>query len=199
MIFSFTPKKQIISKGLLEINERPELLKNFTALQNEIGVGFDMKVLAVTSVHSDLLATSFAKAFADTFAANGSNALIIDANLYNPLLLETLGLPQESAGKVQALNDKVSVLSLSGDIYPSRLYREGEIAKIIEENRKGFEHVLVIVPGMREHKEIALLGKVIDSIALITQRNVTQKKEIFEACQFLVAEKLPLAKVVVLK
>ena len=198
MIFGIS-KKQRISKGLLEINEHPDLLKSFTALQNEIGVGFDMKTLAVTSVHSDTLAASFAKAFADTFANNGSSALIIDANLYDPCLSKSLNLPQEQEPKVHALSEKVGILSLSSEIYPSRIFREGEIAKIIEENRGDYDHVVILVPALREHKEVALLGNVIDSLVLVTQRNVTQKKDIYEACCFLAENKLPLAKVVVLK
>ena len=95
MIFGVS-KKERISKGLLEINEHPDLLKSFTALQNEIGVGFDMKTLAVTSVHSDLLAASFAKAFADTFANNGSSALIIVPSVP--------GLPRKNSGKLVTAN-----------------------------------------------------------------------------------------------
>ena len=197
MLFHRYTKKDYINKGLLSIAERPELLESFTTLQNEIGVGFDMKTLAITSVHSDLLAAGFARAFAETFSANGSSALIIDANLYNPCLLENLGLPSD--GKVQKLSEKIGVLGLDKDVYPSRIFREGEIAKIIEENRGDYEHVLVLVPAVRDHKEVALIGQSIDSLVLIAQRNVTQKKHIFEACQFFVNEKLPLSKVVVLK
>ena len=197
MLFRTYTKKDRINKGLLDIKAKPELLQDFTKLQNEIGVGFEMKTLAVSSIHSDLLAASFGKAFAETFAENGSSALVIDANLYNPCLLQNLGI--ESDGKVHALSDKVGVLGLDKNVYPSRIFREGEIAKIIEENRGEYEHVIVLVPAVRDHKEVALIGSVIDSLVLVTQRNVTQKKHIYEACQFLVSEKLPLSKVVVLK
>ena len=197
-LFQSKPVKEKIVEGLLDLEGHPDILQSLVDMQNEIGVGFDMKVLAITSIHNDKMAAAFAKAFADVFAHNGSSSLIIDASLYKPSLAGVLGLTG-CTHELRVLNDKISVLCSDKEVYPSKLFREKEVQRVIEENKRNFDHIIVLVPAVREHKEIALLKGVIDSAIIVTQRNITQKKDIFDAACFFQAEDLPLSKVVILK
>ena len=202
-------KRNIMISSLLNVKSDDELFNKLTVLQNEISVGYDTKVVAVTSIKGDEITAAFSKAFADTYGLNGSKALIIDANLYNPCLTKLLNDGEDEADveigdsnkeyKISIINDKVQALALSKQIYPSELFKSGLIQKAINEHKDEYDHFVIIVPAIKEHKEIFLLADIIESIVLLSIRSVTTKKDIFEAIQFLKSNNLPLAKTVVLK
>ena len=85
------------------------------------------------------------------------------------------------------------------ETYPSNVYKSGTIQKIIKDEEKNYEHFIVIVPSVKDHKEVFLLNDVVQAIVMVTQKNVTIKKHIYEAVQFFKETKLPLAKTVVLR
>lgn len=198
---------------LLHLRQNPEMFKSFTALQNEVGVSFDSNVIAIASITSDKLSAAFAKAYADTFALNGSKVLIIDANMYNPSLATLLGSSTEDdvlttsldvhsapiQSELQQIEENVSLLTMSQEIYPSHIYRNGDVAAMIEEKKASFDHIVVIVPSVKNHKEVQLLEGIIDSLLLVVRRSVETKKDIFEAACFFQEAKLPLAKAVILR
>lgn len=196
-----------IKNNLASLEKSEELINLFTVLQNEISVSFPAKITAVTSIKDDNLAASFAKAYALTYAHNGFKALIIDANLYNPCLEGLLGGSdaevsvdkKEESYKFISINEKVSAICLNKNTYPSNVYKAGVIQKFVEDNKEEYSHVVVLVPSVEEHKEVILLKEVIDSIILVTQKNVTKKGHIYNAGAFFHEASLPLAKVVVLK
>lgn len=193
-------KKDQILHNLLLLGNQSERQAKFTTLQNEISIDFNTKVLGVTSIGEDKIAAGFAKALADTYVANGSSALIIDANLYSPCLGELLG--KDAKGdepSVEKFNDKSGFVSLNKEIYPSTVYKAGKVHKLIEEGIKEYEHVIVLVPSIDIHKEVALLADILDSVLLLSIRGITKKKDIFYALQFLYGEKLPVSKTVILK
>ena len=194
--------------SLLNVKDNEELSKKLTTLQNEMSVGFNTKVVAITSIKGDETSAAFAKAFADTFGLNGCKTLIVDANLYNPCLNKLLnkgGTPdlevkdQSKDYQITFLSDKVSALCLSKEIYPGEVFKSGIIQKALNEHKEEYDHFVVIVPEIKNHKEIFLLSDILESIVLLTFRSVTKKKDIFEAIQFFKVNNLPLAKTVVLK
>lgn len=202
-------KKGKIINGLLNSEENHDMVSSLTTLQNEISVSFNTKVIAITSIDDDELAAAFAKAFASAFSNNGSSSLIIDGNLYNPCLEKTINKSNNEESDVYVKDDKESdltyidkrteALCLSKVIYPSEMYKSGAIQKIIKENEGKFEHFIVLTPSVKDHKEIVLLNDVLESVILVTQKNVTIKEHIFNAIAFFSENKLPLAKTVILK
>ncbi|MBO4668054.1 MAG: hypothetical protein J5666_08040 [Bacilli bacterium] len=198
---------------LSHVNSDDSLFKNLTALQNEINVYFDTKVLAVTSINNDVLAAAFAKAFADAYGRNGSKTLIIDANLYNPSLESYIEnhsdgdtiIAVEKNDTISGYNREadlavnVKTISLDKQIYPGNAFKDKAVHKIIEENKNEYEHIIVLVPSVKEHKDVVLLSDVINSALLVVERNITKKEDIFNAIQFFNANQLPLAKTVVIK
>ena len=200
-----------IIKGLCEVPNNKELFKAITVLQNEISVGFSTKVIAICGVDNDKLATAFAKALADSFGMNKSSCLIIDANLYNPYLPYFIG-KQQNDNLVEIKDDrtnnqfnmtyidkKIHAICMKKEIYPSTVYKSGAIQRMIKDEEKIYDHFIIIVPSIKNHKEVFLLKNVITSIVMVTQKNVTIKKHIYEAIQFFNENELPLAKTVVLK
>ena len=202
-IFSKKPNKptrqEIMSSHLLDVRNNTELSNSLTALQNEITVSFDMKVIAITSINRNKLSAGFAKGLADTFALNGSNALIIDANLYDPRLAMLLNAEVDENSSLKKLDEGVDVVYLTKETYPPQVFKGGTIQKIIKDNFDKYEHIIIIVPSITEHKEIVLLSKVIDSVILLAQRNVTKRVDLYEAISYCYDNKLPLAKTVVVK
>lgn len=201
MIYFTNKKKQEMVRNMLNVRNREEEFKRFTTLQNEISIAYNTKVLAVTSINDDDLAAAFAQGLAYAYANNNSSALIIDANLYGPRLKELLGITSETPKepKIDFLDERTGVAFLNKEIYPSTVYKNGVIHGLIKEGLEKYEHIIVIVPSVGAHKEVALLSNVLDSTLLVTMRDVTKKKDIFEALKFFANEKLPISKVVILK
>lgn len=200
-------KKQVLLNGLLNAKDNKEKVANITKLQNEISVSFPTKVVAIAAIKDDDLSAYFAKAFADAYSANGDTSLIIDANLYNQKLRGIIGnqdldVEAKEQGKEKqfiSIDKNTDAWCLDNEIYPSTVYKSGLIQKTINDNKEKYNHFIVIVPSIKEHKEISLLSDVIDSIVLITRKNVTLKEHIYYAIQYLYENNLPLAKTVVLK
>lgn len=196
-----------INKDLLNISSNKDILNRFTTLQNDIGVSFETKIIGVTSIKNDPMAAAFAKAFADTYAHNGTRALIVDANMYNPSLeglvgqadVEVVDGETKEEYKIQELSENVSMICLKKEIYPSEVYKTGIVQKIIEEYKEQFDHIIVLVPAIKEHKEVVLLKDVLNAIILVAQKNVTRKESIYNALVYFQKEGLPIAKTVILK
>ena len=180
--------------NLLNISSRPKTLEKFVRLQNEISIEHDSKVVVITSVGEDKLAAAFAKALADAYVANSSSALIVDANFYNPELAGLLGA-QEPGGDIKAVlfNEKSGYIPMKKETYPSNIYKAGTVQKLIEENKDKYEHILVLMPSIKEHKEVVLLKDALDSVILVTRRNVSKKGDIYNSLAFLVEEKIPVS------
>lgn len=200
------------NKNLLNVNNNDELFAAITTLQNEINVGFDTKVIAVTSIKNDALAAAFGKALSDAYVKNESSALIIDANMYNPQLEGLLELGDASKSdlvvedgsvvggyKLFNLSPKNAVVCIDKQVYPGVAYKNKAIHKIIKDNEKSYEHFIVLVPSIKDHKELVLLSDVVDAVVLVTKRSATKKQHIFDAVRFCELNKLPLAKTVVIK
>ena len=131
----------------------------------------------------------------------------MDANLYNPSLKSLL---EDNEGDVEFLEgdksfklsyvDKLTkAICLEKEIYPSNVFKSGLIQKFIKDNENKYDHFIIIVPDIKSHKEVTLLSDVVDSVILVTQKNATIKKHIFDALLFFQENNLPLAKTVVLK
>ena len=203
-------KKQEKINTLLNVKDNEELFTSLTTLQNEISVGFNTKVVAITGIKGEELTAAFAKGFGEAYALNGSKTLVVDANLYEPHLTKLLNTSGEDEGDVEikdkdqqykiiSISDKLSALSLTKQIYPSELFKSGIIQNAIKEHKDEYEHFIIIVPEIKNHKEIFLLADIIECIVLLTFKDITRKKDIFDAIQFLNVNKLPLAKTVLLK
>ncbi len=206
LFMSKEEKRNNLLNGLLTSKDKEDKIKALTTLQNEMCVSFPTKVVAIAGIKDDELAAYFAKAFADAYSANGSTSLIIDANLYNQKLKTIIGgddsveAKEEGKEKQFLFVDKnTEAWCLDNEIYPSTVYKSGVIQKTINDNKDKYDHFILIVPSIKEHKEISLLKDVIDSIILISQKNVTLKEHIYYAIQYLRENELPLAKTVVIK
>lgn len=192
-------RRDAMIAGLLKEEKAEATKRHLTALQNEISIAFDTKVLAITSVGEDKLSSAFAKAMGDNYVENNSSACIIDANLYEPCLKELLHDDAAEEKMINAINEKIAVAYFPKEIYPSVVYKAGEVDKLIEEAKKKYEHVLVLVPSVKEHKEVALLKDKIDSALLVSMRSVSKKADIYYALSFFAEAGIPVSRTVILK
>lgn len=189
----------LMIQGLLDTKNNEKMISKLTVLQNEISVAYDTKVLAITSIKDDELSAAFAYALAEAYHINGSSSLIIDANLFDPRLSNLLKKEKEGEDlSIQNIADGIDGVFMNQEIYPSITYKSKAIQKLIEDNKDKYDHFIVLVPSVYEHKEIALLGDAIDSTLLVTRQDVTKKKDIYEALCFLATEKIKVSKTVVL-
>ena len=207
-------KKEKVTRvdRLSKLTKKDELFESLVTLQNEINVGHDTKVIAVTSIENDLLSASLAKALALTYSFNDSKTLIIDANMFNPSLEKVLDDSEEvnisilNQGdenlsirhQTTSINENLDAVCFVKETYPGNVFKSQIIQKMIE-NEGQYEHFIIIVPSIKEHKEIELLREVVQSIVLVVQKSVTKKKDIYEAIAFCQTRQLPLAKTVIVE
>ncbi len=208
MSFLNPNKEEKIINGLVNANSNEAMLNQLTVLQNEISVSFEMKVAAICGVNNDKLSTAFARSYAEAYARNGFSSLIIDANLYEPVLasyingddnVEFNDEKSKKTFKLTKVSEKIDAICMDKEIYPSIVYKEGTVQRLIDDNKDKYDYFIVIMPSIKHHKEISLISDAINSVILITQKDVTIKKDIFDAIQYLSVNQLPLAKTVVLK
>ena len=199
LIESNVGKRKKVINGLLSANVTDETLESLTTLQNEIGISFSTKVTAITSINDDELAAAFAKAYADTFSNNGLRTLIIDANLYNPLFAKLVKGNKKNEQQHISIDTQTSAICFEKDVYPSVFFKKGLIQKTIKENSTIYDRFVVLVPSIKEHKEVVLLSDILTSVILVTQKNVTKKEYIYCAIQYCSENNLPLAKTIIIK
>ena len=192
-------KKERIKANLGNVSSNDELFNRLTTLQNEVGVSFNTKVTAITSIASDELSAHFAKAYADAYVRNGCSVLIIDANMYNPCLNLALGLANVPSEEVKQIADKIAIASYDKENYPSEVYKTGVIQNLVKENLDKYDHIVLLVPAMKKHQEVSLLADILGSILLLVEKNKTRKGDIYRALVYCAENKLPAAKTVVLK
>ncbi len=194
-------KKQKIVQNLLDISNCEGGTKRLTVLQNEISISYNTRVLAVSAVDEDDVGAAFAKALCDVYVSNHSSALLIDANLYNPCIKNMLGLQPtlEDGLRAHTVKENMGVVLLERETYPSVIYKNGTIHNYIKNGLEKYQHVVIIVPTVKEHKEIALLSNIIDSAILVSRRNRTKRTDVYQGLRFLAEENIPVSKVVVLK
>ena len=209
MVFFKEKKDNQMIANLISSNDRPNMVSKLTVLQNEISVSFNTNVLVITSFGEDKLAAAFGKALADTYASNNSNYLLIDANLYDPCLASLLGEAtpastnhkegKESPLMVKDLGNGNGVLFMGKEIYPSDVYKSGVIHNLINESKEKYEHIIVLAPSIKEHKEVVLFKDVLDSVLLVARRDGTKKKEVYNSLVYLAEQQIPVSKTVILK
>ncbi len=194
-------QKTKIIQNMLNIQSREKEIGFFTVLQNEISVSFNTNVLAVATINEDDLGAAFGKAMSEVYSHNSSSSLLIDANLYNPCLEGMLRLPSDADSKmaIRAVGERFGVVMLDKTTYPSGIYKNGTIHNLVKEGLTKYEHVIILVPFVKDHKEIALLSNIIDSVIVVCRRDFTKKRDIFNALGFFAGENIPVSKVVILK
>ena len=212
MLFSKKEKKSKV-EVLSNFNKDSELFQKFITLQNEINVTHDTKVIAVTSIENDLLTAAFANALALTYAFNDSKTMIIDANMYNPSLNEVLcdsnssdvcvlennDNKSELSHETTKVNENLEALCFDKQVYPGNVFKSKVIQDILKKEGSKYEHFIILVPSIKEHKEVSLLKDVLKSIVLVVRKDVTKKKDIYEAISFFREAELPLAKTVIIE
>lgn len=205
---TYDKKKYRITARFVYSKADKKLIEKIVSLQNEIEVSFSTKVIALTSIKADEVSASFAKALADAYEINKSKTLIIDANLYNPQIKSVLKpVIEENSSKkktkkdsnVLSISDYIDVITFDKEAYPTKIYKDGNIQKLIKSNSSKYDHIIVLMPSIEAHKDISLLSDVIQSIVLITIKNITKKVDIYGAINYFNENKLPLAKTLLVK
>ena len=197
-----------LKTSLLDTN-RKEVFNSLTALQNEISVSFETKVIAITSISNDSLCAAFAESFSNAYNLNQSSVLIIDANLYNPslrsiydkTLTESTDTESDcstlSEGCLLKINEKKATMFLNEQTYPSVAFKNGIIHKIINDRRDEFDHIIMLMPSINKHKDISIFKDIVDSVILVVEKNRTKREDVFDAVNYCKTLKIPLAKVVI--
>lgn len=181
--------KNKISKTEQKKNTTIQAIKN---VQDELGSLFNTSVIAFTSIDDGNSVIDFAKQFADVYASNNVKCLVMDANLYKPLL----GLKETD--KIIKSTGCVDMISYSQRKYPYEFFKDQKFISEIEKYKKEYSHILLVLPNVFEHKEMSILKDVIDCSLLICRKDEDNREVVYNAVSYLKDNDLKLAKVVVL-
>ena len=120
MFFNNDKKRQEMINSLLDVKSNEELFNMLTTLQNEISVGFNTKVVAITGIKGEELTAAFSKGFGEAYALNGSKTLVVDANLYEPHLTKLLNTSGEDEVDVEIKDKDQQYKIISIRVEPAR-------------------------------------------------------------------------------
>ena len=162
-------------------------IEKFVGLQNSLNAVYKTKVIGVFSLEDSSVSKVFAVAFADAYVENNEKVLLVDGDLYTRPISDFALETEEKSGKSKAihkLSDGVDYISFSTDSYVSSIYRKGAVQKEIEKQKEKYDHIVVLLPSVVSHKEIALTSELLDVSLMLTFKNKTNLKDVFNINQF---------------
>lgn len=165
-------------------------------LQNDINLSFDDRIVAIFSADEEKASAEFALEYAKTYAEFCQKTLIIDANMYEPQLLNLLKSQEEE--KVIKVSDDIGAYCLKPSDYPSEFFKNKELNSIIKNYEKEYRRFVVIVPNVNRHKDILLIKDIYGCSLLVAVKNKTKRSDIYYASQICKENGLKLARVVLL-
>lgn len=176
------------TKELFSLEKDNPVYNQIIELQNKLSVFSTGKIICVSSLDFDLCAAGFGKAMADIYDANGEATLLIDANLYNPLLKSTLkeiaGENEETTENKIKFGEKSVGVSFKKETYPVEAIKEKIINGIIKKEGKNYQRIIVVVPDLNKHEDIVLFKEICEYFLVIVRKSETPRKEINKAINF---------------
>ena len=189
-------KEKARLKKFLSIQESDKTFDELTSLQNEINTHGDSSRIIIAGINDDYLAATFSKAFADAYVIKGKKVIIFDANFYEPQLTQLLNI---QSNKVERINKNESIFSFDRDPYPTEKNKIDSFLKTINSKAKSFDYTIVVAPNTVSHKDILLLAGKTDHILLVSRRDVTERKAIFNSLKIFEDCSYPTPEVIVVK
>lgn len=170
----------------------------------------DAKVLAVTSALQGEGKTFVSIALARAFAAAGSSALVVGADLYRPALAERLHLKasfsweEVIAGK-KSINDivqrdqesNISVIAAdASQVAPMALFTTPAFEALIASLRERYDRIIIDTPPVAASADTAILSVIADVTILVVRWRATTYSAVVEALHQMALYSLPVAGIV---
>ena len=204
VLFAKRKQKEAIA-SLLDSDRHPFVRERIESLQNSIALLDGGKLIVLAPVDSFESAASLSIAMADAYTANQSSCAVLNANLSSSFFD---CLRSDSA---ETVNNQSDVLSTSyrtkkgwlaicppKNAYPAAAYHEGVINDLINSRIEDFEHMIVVLPPLQNLELIAPISDSIKSVVLVTQKNITKRKLLFNAIRSIANQKINVLKIVLI-
>ena len=168
-------------------------LRTYLSLVESLG---DKQVLAVTSAISSEGKTSLASQLAVSFArSTGEPTILIDGDMRAPDIHWVFGSELEP-GLVDVLKDDCSIedaidTNFSDQLHvlsagklknnPHRLLSSGAFAKLTNELKKTYRHIIIDTPPVLPASESLVIGRVADAVSMCVRRDYSRMDQVCEA------------------
>lgn len=167
-------------------------------VQNNINIYGDSKIIAISSPRNDYHSVVAAKAIGEVYAMQEQSSLIIDCNMYNPVLSEIFALESTvfindvSKGlKPHSINDYLNIVLANKTIYPTNILSSNEFQSFIMDCKQKYDHIILVMPSLVEHQDILILKDIITSCVLVALKKKTNRHDLFDCIQLLNNHDLP--------
>lgn len=166
---------------------------NITFQLNELSNGKDCKLISLSSINKKTGKTFIAKALAETYAATGSNTLIVDANFRNPSLHKKFKVANEDGFsnylsadhycKTQITStENLSLLTAGTKLNsPSILFNHIDFENRINDLKERYDVIIFDCPAFSHAPEAFNLLKLSTSGLIVGRKNKTPIKKLIEA------------------
>ena len=197
-----------IKNALLKELDNDEFINKINSIINDIKVVSEDKVLAVSSI-GDLGSTSSNVCILLTKAydAKKSSSIIIDGNPYeNSFEHIKVNNHHDSENKDKELNKYnqlnliggSSLISFDKTSYPCEMYRKDFFSEVISDF-KDVDHFIICVPSLDDREDALLLRNTVNSMVLVTIKNVTKRQDVFNAIRTCNDKGIIISKILILK
>lgn len=195
-------KYENIMKIFENISEDTKMIESIIQIQNNINIYGNSKIIGVSSPKDDIHSLVVAKAIAEVYAAQNQSAIIIDCNMYNPLLqnyykgLEiTLNDVCDENTSLESyftsVSENLSVITCKKTVYPTEVLLSKEFHELLKEAEKRYNHVILILPAILNNQDILTLKNDLTSCVLVARKKQTKRKQLFDTIELLKENNLP--------
>ena len=195
-----------------DIKENKKIIDYTIKIQNNVNIYADSKVVAITVSKNDISLGIVARAMSEVYALQNQSTILIDCDMYDPLLNNVFNKESVEIGLNNILDDNLNMEKLVNKIsnnlnvvftnktnYPTEIFKSKQYFEFICNAKEQYEHVILVMPSMVEHQDILLNKDLITAVLLVARKNKVSKKDLFDSIQTLETNSFPYVGTVYLK
>ena len=198
--------------NLKNISQNQKLMNSIILIQNNINIYANSKIIALSSARDDISLCAVAHAMAEVYAIQNQSTLLIDCNMYNPLLNKMFHKENNVIGLDNIIDEKINTEKLINHIsnnldivfanktcYPTIVFKSKQYYDFIDNAKNEYDHIILVMPSLIEHQDILISKDLINAVLLIARKNKVSKKDLFDAINTVKTNNLPYVGVIYLK
>ncbi len=183
--------------NISEILLNEKINEKILLIQNEINIYGQSKIISITSCENSYGACYFSCLLGQKYSLKSEKTIILDCNLYHPILSQFFDYEEncvlnnimeeniDFSKMIKTENDSLSVVFSKKNDFPTEIFKSSNFCQFIDYLKNIYDHIIIITPSLVEHKDLILFKNYLSASFLVSVKELTLRKNVFEAVKFL--------------